>query len=98
MRYVVARTRNPGTRAEGRFWGYPYDTELVSSEGCHMHVWLGDRTGAAAKDLAANLARKANDFRDVVSFSWSEGVSAGYWADSHYPDARDALTVEVTTR
>lgn len=56
----------------------PYDTDIVSSQGCHVHLWLGERV--KDKDLLKTVSRIARYNRDVVSMSYSDGAPTGYWA------------------
>ena len=56
----------------------PYDTDVISPDGVHIHLWMGkhDQDGAA-RSLAVRVARYC---RDIVSVSYSIGKPTGYWA------------------
>lgn len=64
-------------KAEGRCNGLPYNTDLVSINGCAIHFWTG--AGVTEKDrrLALHYAINA---RDIVYATWSLGEPAGFWA------------------
>jgi hypothetical protein len=73
----------PGIAAEGDIIAegidpVPYDTDIVSSQGCHIHLWLGNRE--VTPDLLTKLTRIARWNRDIVSVSYSDGAPIDYWA------------------
>jgi hypothetical protein len=72
----------PETKAEGdaivAAGCFPYDTQLVSSQGVSMHFWLGDTPLSEA--LQGQLEKLGRSERDVVYFTYSAGHPSGYWA------------------
>ena len=62
---------------------FPYNTELVSINGVHMHMWMGDTT--PTDDQLAGLERLARNTRDIVRMTWSPGAPVGYWAHQNIP-------------
>jgi hypothetical protein len=78
-------SRNIGhvqAKAEGRIAGFPYDTQLVSSEGVAFHVWLGDIPPNPT--LLAKLERRARKQRDIVTFTYGPGEPTGFWANEDF--------------
>lgn len=75
-------------RAEGNAYALPYDTELASSAGVHIHFWVSDeirQKGQAEVDRVLKhtlLAMQAE--RDIVSASFSYGQPESYWANSDF--------------
>lgn len=66
-------------KAEGRCLGVPYNTELVSINGCSVHFWLGDEVPTEQR-LAA-LLRCTRNNRDIVRATWSDGQPTAFWAN-----------------
>lgn len=73
----IAPVNNPGTKAEGHCNGLPYNTELVSDQGCQIHFWVGVRPDTLQLHTAL---RTAQNSRDIISASWSTGGPDGFWA------------------
>ena len=71
------KTSTRGGKAEGLCDGFPYTTELVSSEGVSIHFWVEGEYDKAKLALALHRARNNCD---IVCASWSEGVPDGFWA------------------
>ena len=57
----------------------PFDTAIVSSQGCHVHFWLGAVSPSMREEVAGRALSVARNARDVVSASWSENRSTGFW-------------------
>lgn len=72
----ITAINNPGIKAEGLCNGLPYNTELVSSAGAHIHFWVG-RERDERQLLKAVLA--AQYARDIVKITWSTGEPDGFW-------------------
>lgn len=72
----------PESSAEGdiEFGGhsFPYSTDLVSSQGCHVHIWM--RTHIDNPTMIQQALAVAKHNRDVVSASYSAGEPEDYWA------------------
>lgn len=71
-------------RAEGVFvlkdgTEIPFDTNIVSSQGCHCHFWLGGEKVEEHERMLVEVMRIARDTRDVVSASYSLNKNEGFW-------------------
>lgn len=73
----ITQIETPDCKAEGTCGGFPYNTELVSSQGVHIHFWVGNERDDEKIKLALHKARGA---RDVVKATWSFGQPLGFWA------------------
>lgn len=74
-------------RAEGDCGGFPYNTELVNSNGCSVLFWTGDRSpndDTTKADLEKAL-RVARGDRDIVRALACPGSPTGYWAHQDMP-------------
>ena len=69
-------------KAEGDCLGLPYNTEIISSQGCEVLFWLGERDPKApeTKALLERAIRIARYWRDVVRVIACPGQPTGYWA------------------
>lgn len=84
MRISQTSPEHAPTKAEGNAGKLPYDTELASSAGVHVHFWVSDEVKAkGADEVTAALCeslRLMRGARDVVSASFSYGSPEKYWA------------------
>lgn len=83
----ISKIECPDDRAEGtilasEFRAFPYNTELVSSQGVCFHVWLGEYK--PTKELLDSLRRRACNQRDVVYMTYSDGKPTGFWAHEDF--------------
>lgn len=69
----------PSTKAEGLCDGVPYDTQIVSADGCCVHFWMGD--DSKNKERLQKLISIARYNRDVVQITFSDGAPDGFWAN-----------------
>lgn len=69
-------------KAEGTIGGFPYNTKLVSSQGVHFHIWIGDVE--LPEGLLEALTRTASNHRDVVRMTYSNGQPTGFWAHENF--------------
>jgi hypothetical protein len=76
------RVQCPDAKAEGYISDFPYNTEQASSQGVTFHVWLGNAD--PTPELLLRLERTANDQRDVVRFTYSNGAPTGFWAHEDF--------------
>jgi hypothetical protein len=65
-------------KAEGLCLETPYNTELVSINGCSIHFWLRSHTPTDAE--LQTLLTVARRHRDIVRATWSAGDPTGFWA------------------
>lgn len=86
MSRIPRRIACPEARAEGAIFTsnnvatIPYDTDIVSADGCAIHLWMGERANDMA--LVREALRIAHRHRDIVQATYSGGNPTGYWASS----------------
>lgn len=81
------KLKHQANKAEGRIKVHhngqdrllSYDTVIISSAGCHAHVWLGADVDDQA--LMAAARRAMLRARDIISFSYCAGEPTGFWAN-----------------
>lgn len=72
-------------RAEGDCIDFPYNTELVSSQGVSILFWLGDNDPKQneVKTALERALRVARNNRDVVCAIACPGNPLSYWAHNN---------------
>lgn len=77
-------------KAEGDCCGFPYNTELVNSDGVSVLFWTGDRDPAAEETMTdlEKALRAARNHRDVVCALACPGNPTSYWAHEPIPRPR----------
>ena len=86
MSKTPQRIQCPEAKAEGNIllthngteYVFPYDTQLAGPDGCHIHFWMGSYANVSGLALAAR--KEAQNYRDIVSCSYSIGEPQGFWA------------------
>lgn len=73
----VRRIPCPKTKAEGLCDGVPYDTQIVSADGCCVHFWMG--ADSKNTERLRKLIGIAKNNRDVVEVTFSDGEPDGFW-------------------
>lgn len=86
MSRIPKRIPCPEAKAEGDILipgqdPIPFDTQIISRDGCAIHLWMGKRDQDSA--LRSEAVRIANYCRDVVEVTYSIGAPTGYWAHSN---------------
>ena len=78
----IENTKDAADKAEGDCLGFPYNTELVSSEGVSILFWLGDRNRSdpGTEELLQRALLQAIRIRNIVRASCCPGSPSGYWA------------------
>jgi hypothetical protein len=78
----IDHTDHTADKAEGDCLGFPYNTELVSSQGVGILFWLGDRdrSDPGTEELLERALLEAIRNRNIVRASCCPGSPSGYWA------------------
>lgn len=77
---VITGEGIPAVHGEGKVKGLAYNTEIVSSQGCAVHIWMAYQTGN--KSALTEAVKIAKHNRDVVRVTYSSGSPTGFWAQS----------------
>lgn len=92
----IDHTDHASDKAEGDCLGFPYNTELVSSEGVSILFWLGDRdrSDPRTEELLQRTLLEAIRNRNIVRASCCPGLPSGYWAHQNISVERQESPVD----
>ena len=70
-------------KAEGTCMGFPYDTQLASSAGVSIHLWVkGNVDSPHLRQSLQKALSAAMRHRDIVSATWSFGEPTKFWCNN----------------
>jgi hypothetical protein len=73
---VITGEGIPAAHGEGKVKGLAYRTDIASSAGCSLHIWMAFHSGN--KSALREAVKIASANRDVVQVTYSGGSPTGF--------------------